>query len=169
MFIIQKELSPEAKVFLRVLKRKMGSVPPHFEFFATVNFKRFKMFIDEISYIANHPNISSDFFTFIRYYISTNNGFDYCVSLNSNTLLEQGYSKTDLQNALNNQILPLEEKFTTLFTKTIKAIEKPQYFCKDDLQELYKLGFSDIDIWDSIDHAAFLFKFYKLLNAYKKA
>jgi len=168
MFIIQKELSTEAKVFLRVLKRKMGSVPPHFEFFATVNFKRFKMFIDEINYITNHPNISSDFFTFIRYYIASKNGFDYCIELNKKLLLAKNYTNNNLQNALNNQILPLEEKFTTLFIKTIKAIEKPQYFCKDDLQELYNLGFSDIDIWDSIDHAAFLFKFYKLLNAYKK-
>ncbi len=168
MFILQKELSPEAKVFLRVLQRKMGSVPPHFEFFATVNFKRFKMFIDEISYIANHPTIHPDFFIFIRYYIATTNSFSYCQEFNKSLLLKREYTFEELENVLSKQVLPLQELFTLLFQKTIKAIEKPQYFCKDDLQELYNLGFSDIDIWDSIDHAAFLFKFYKLLNAYKK-
>jgi hypothetical protein len=35
-------------------------------------------------------------------------------------------------------------------------------------QELYNLDFNDSDIWDAIDHGAFLFKYYKILKAYLK-
>ena len=33
-------------------------------------------------------------------------------------------------------------------------------------QLLYILSFNDSDIWDTIDHGAFLFKYYKILKAY---
>jgi len=167
MFILQKEPCREAQVYLKVLQKKMGQLPPHFEFFATVNFKRFKMFIEELNYITNHPAIDKDFFTFIRYYIASTNNFSYCIKLNSKLLLSSGYSKENLKNVIEKKSLPLDSKFTTLFQKAIKAIEKPHLFCKDDLQELYKLGFSDNDIWDAIDHASFLFKYYKILSAYR--
>jgi len=167
MFILQKEPSREVKVYLKVLQRKMGQLPPHFEFFATVNFERFKMFIEELNYITNHLVINKDFFIFIRYYIAYTNSFSYCIDLNSKLLFANGYSKEQLDSVVNILELPLDSKFTTLFTKTVKAIEKPDSFCKDDLNKLYTLGFSDSDIWDAIDHASFLFKYYKILSAYK--
>ena len=167
MFILQKEPCREAKVYLKVLQKKIGQLAPHFEFFATVNFKRFKMFIEELNYITNHPKIDKEFFTFIRYYIASKNGFDYCIKLNKKLLISANYTYKELEDVINLQILPLEAKFTTLFTKSIKAIEKPDYFCKSDLQELYNLNFNDSDIWDAIEHASFLFKYYKILSAYK--
>jgi hypothetical protein len=47
-----------------------------------------------------------------------------------------------------------------------KAIFDPDNFTKEDIDLLHKDGWSDGDIFDAIDHGAFLFKFSKILRAY---
>ena len=168
MFIIQKEPSKEAKIYLKLLEKQIGEIPPHFKLFATIHLERFKKFINELNYITNHAVIHKDFFTFLRYYIAATHNFTYCIELNSKLLLRSGYSKANLKDTLEKKSLPLQKRLTTLFRKAIKALEYPKDFCKDDLQELYKLNFSESDIYDAIEHGAFLFQSYKIIQAYKE-
>lgn len=154
---------------LRGIKQMLGSVPPHFELFATVNPERFKLFMSEIAYLSKHVSITPDFFAFLRFYISTQNKFTYCYNFNKQLLLSKGYSEEILENLEKSvEALPLDERHQTLFKEALMAIDTPDNFDKRNIEKLSAQGWSDADIFDAIDHAAFLFKFSKILRAYSK-
>jgi len=166
MFITNKKLTAEGKVLIRVIKSKMGFVPPHFELFAKLNPKRLKMYLVELEYISNHPNIDADFFTFIRFTIASREGFSYCINLNTKILESRGYSKEHLRKVVQNLKLPLDSAHQALFSSTIEAMVKPDKFNKESIEKLENLNWSSEDIWDALDHGAFLYKYYKILRAY---
>ena len=169
MFIIKPNPNREMKILFRGIKQRMGSVPPHWELFATINPTRFKMFLEEINYLTTHPHIESDFFTFIRYTVASDNGFIFCVELNKSFLLAKGYTIEQLE-ALQGieKTLPLDERHQALFDAVLKAIYKPEQFTSEEIKRLKDLEWTDADIFDAVDHGAFLFRFSKILRAYKK-
>ena len=169
MFIVEPNPNREMKILLRGIKQKLGHIPPHFEFFASINPTRFKMFIDEINYLTTHPHIESDFFTFLRYAVASDNGFTYCINLNKSFLLAKGYTLDQLQ-ALEGtkKVLPLDERHQALFDAVMKAIYEPESFTVEVINALKILDWTDADILDAVDHGAFLFRFAKVIKAYSK-
>ena len=169
MFIVEPNPNREMKVLLRGIKQQLGHIPPHFEFFASINPTRFKMFIDEINYLTTHPHIESDFFTFIRYTVANDNGFTYCINLNKAFLLAKEYTMEQLQSVEGTQKrLPLDERHQALFDAVMKAIYEPEAFTVEVINALKILDWSDADILDAVDHGAFLFRFAKVIKAYSK-
>lgn len=169
MFIIESNPNKEMQIILRGVRHKLGHVPPHWELFATINPTRFKVFLEEINYFTSHPNIKSDFFTFLRYTIASDNGFSYCVHLNREFLLAKGYTLEQLHTVEGSQkTLPLDERHQVLFNAVIKAVYIPEMFTKELVETLKTIGWSDADIFDAVDHGAFLFRFTKVLKAYSK-
>ncbi|RLA66792.1 MAG: hypothetical protein DRQ78_03520 [Epsilonproteobacteria bacterium] len=170
MFIVEPNLNREMKIVLRGLKRSLGHVPPHFELYATLHPKRFKMFLEEIIYLSTHESINPDFFAFTRFYIAAQENFTYCYVFNKELLLGKGYTQEDLEAFENSaDKLPLDKKHQVLFVSVLTAIESPKDFDERSIEKLKVLGWSDSDIFDAIDHGAFLFKFSKILKAYAKA
>ena len=170
MFIIESNLNREMKILLRSIKQKMGQVPPHFEMFASINPVRFKMFLEEITYVSNHLRINPDFFALLRFYVASKNQFSYCIGFNHALLLAKGYSMEQLSRLeVSSENLPLDQKHQSLFTEVIVALEEPSKFTVNTLDDLKELGWSDADIFDAVDHGAFLFKFSKILRSYSKA
>jgi len=167
--MIEPNPNREMKVLLRALKQKLGHVPPHFELFATINPTRFKMFLEEINYLTSHPHIEHNFFTLLRYTIAIDNGFIYCVELNRALLLAKGYTLEQL-HALEGteKTLPLDERHQALFDAVLKAVYTPVDFTVEVINTLKILDWSDADIFDAVDHGAFLFRFSKVLKAYSK-
>ena len=170
MFIIEPNPNREMKVLLRGIKQKMGHIPPHFEFFAGINPTRFKMFLEEINYLSTHPHIESDFFTFLRYSVASDNGFTYCIKLNKAFLLAKDYTIEQLQllEGTNKKVLPLDERHQALFDAVMKAIYEPESFTVEVINALKILDWTDADILDAVDHGAFLFRFAKVIKAYSK-
>ena len=169
MFMIEPNPNNEMKILLRGIRQKLGHVPPHFELFATINPVRFKMFLEEINYLTNHPHIQSNFFTFLRYTIATDNGFTYCINLNKAFLLAKGYTLEHLHSLEGTQkTLPLDERHQALFDAVMKAVYTPEAFTVEVIESLKILDWSDADIFDALDHGAFLFRFSKILKAYSK-
>ena len=166
MFIIEKELSLEGKLLTRVIKKKMGFVPKHFELFASLNPARLKMYLQELEYISTHKNIEPDFFTFIRLAVASKEGFEYCINLNRQILLTRGYTKEQLGALLKQNELPLNSKHKALFVATLDAMRKAESFTKESVDSLLNLGWSYEDIWDALDHGAFLYKYAKILEAF---
>jgi len=167
MFIIESNPNQEMKVLLRGIKQKLGKVPPHWELFATINPTRFKMFLDEINYLSSHPHIQNDFFTLLRYTIAIDNGFTYCINLNKTWLLAKGYTQEHLNDLEGiNKILPLDKRHQALFDAVMKAVYTPDDFTTETIEALKLLAWSDADIFDAVDHGAFLFRFAKVLRAY---
>ena len=167
MFIITPKPNREMQVLLRGVRAKLGHVLPHWELFASINPTRFKMFLEEINYLSAHPNIEKDFFTFLRYTIATNNGFDYCMRFNRQLLFAAGYTLEDLQAVEGtDNAIPLDEKHQALFDAALTALYEPENFTAETIASLDRIGWSDADIFDAVDHAAFLFKFARILKAY---
>ena len=170
MFIIEPNPNKEMQLILKRVKRMVGVVPPHFELYATVHPTRFKMFLEEIMYLTSHKTINPDFFAFLRYYLAFKNHFTYCYNFNETLLLTKGYTKEALKTLENSPTsLPLDERHQELFLATLSAIDEPTNFTKESIEKLKNSGWSDADIFDAIDHGAFLFKFSKVLKAYSKA
>jgi len=167
MFIIEMNPKEEAERLLKRVKRFMGSIPPHFELFATVNPKRFEMFLNEILYLSTHKSIHPDFFAFLRFYIATQEHFTYCYHFNKKLLLSRAYSD-ELLSAFerDKSLLPLNIRHQKLFEFTLAAIDSPENFNGETIAVLKSLKWNDADIYDAIDHGAFLYKFSKVLNAY---
>lgn len=167
MFILSPKPDREMKVMLRGITMKMGKTPPHWELYAAINPTRFKMFMQEINYLSGHERIDPDFFTFLRYHIASTEGFAYCEHFNHAYLLTKGYTSAQLEVLhTDKEALPLDEKHKALFVASVDAMAHPEDFTTDTLSGLYALGWSDADIFDAVDHAAFLFKFSKILSVY---
>ncbi len=167
MFIITPEPNREMQVLLRGVRAKLGHVPPHWELFASINPTRFKMFLEEINYLTAHSNIEKDFFAFLRYAIATDNGFDYCMRFNQQLLLSTGYTPEDLHAVEGtDKNIPFDKKHQALFDAALTAVFEPDRFTAETIASLHRIGWSDADIFDAIDHAAFLFKFARILKAY---
>ncbi|SFV68102.1 hypothetical protein MNB_SV-10-1588 [hydrothermal vent metagenome] len=167
MFIITPEPNREMQVLLRGIKSKLGHVPPHWELFASINPTRFKMFLDEINYLTAHPHIHRDFFAFLRYAVATDNGFGYCTRFNRQFLLSHGYTLNDLHSVEGTEkTVPLDEKHQALFTAALTAVYDSDNFTAETIASLHRIGWSNADIFDAVDHAAFLFKFARILKTY---
>ena len=169
MFIVEPNLDTEMKILLRGIKQKLGQVPPHFEMYASINPERFKMFLAEITYLSNHAHINPDFFALLRFYVASQNGFNYCIKFNQALLLAKGYTLEQL-GALegSKEQLPLDSKHQVLFLEVITALDEPRNFTSETLESLKDIGWTDTDIFDAVDHGAFLFRFSKVLKAYSK-
>jgi len=169
MFIVETKPAPETAKLLKRVERFIGSVPPHFSLFATLNPKRFEMFLNEIFYLSMHKTINPDFFAFIRFYVASKENFEYCYKFNTVLLLKREYTQEQLNRfEKETSTLPLDERHLLLLNTAIKALEEPKNFTDKDIQEAKNLGWSDADIFDAIDHGAFLYKFSKILKAYSK-
>jgi len=167
--MIEPNPNKEMKILLRGIRQKLGYVPPHFELFATINPTRFKMFLEEIDYLTSHPHIQSDFFTFLRYTVASDNGFTYCINLNKAFLLAKGYTLEQLQPLEGiKKTLPLDERHQVLFDAVLRAIYEPEAFTLEVINALKIVDWTDADIFDAVDHGAFLFRFSKVLKAYTK-
>ncbi len=168
MFIYQPTLEKEMQSILETKRKEFGILPIHWELLASLAPKRFEMFMQEITYLLNHPHINPDFFAMLRLHIANREEFSYCKSFNTKLLLARRYDKKSLKE-LKEDIgaIPLDAKHKLLAKNAVKAIYQAEEFCIDDIEELKNLGWSDSDIYDAIDHAAFLFKFTRIIQAYK--
>ena len=167
MFIYQPSFTKEIQNTLNANKKLFGITPPHWELLASISPKRFEMFMQEITYLLNHQHINPDLFAMLRLYIANKEDFSYCKSFNTKLLLAKGYDKANIKE-LKEDIgnIPLDTKHKQLAQKAIKAMYQPKEFNFEDIKELKKASWSDSDIYDTIDHAAFLFKFAKIIRAY---
>lgn len=170
MFILETHPQSDTQKTLENIKSKFGSVPPHFELLATLNPKRFELFILEIMYLSSHQNIKPDFFAFLRLHIARKEQFEYCLAFNTKLLLSKGYNEKTLKSVKDDIInIPFDDRHRFLADTAIRAIYSPNNFDHKDIQLLQERGWSHADIYDAIDHAAFLFKNAKIIKAYSKS
>ncbi len=166
MFFVDIELLPEQQKIADKIEEKLGVMPPQWRVLLYLNPKRFEIFLSEIKYLLNHPNINPDFFAFIRLFVANREGFSYCKSFNTKLLLAKGYDRLVLKEFLNGVKMPFDEKHNLLMQKALKALYEAEEFGKDEIDELKSIGWCDADIFDAIDHGAFLFKYYRVMKAY---
>ncbi len=166
MFFIDIELKPQQQKVADRIAEKLGVMPPQWKLLLYLNPKRFEIFMEEIEYLLDHPHIEPDFFAFIRLGVADREGFSYCKSFNTKLLLARGYERLVLKEFLKSGEIPFDEKHKLLMQKVLKALYEAVEFGEADIDKLKGAGWSDEDIFDAIDHGAFLFKYYRVMKAY---
>lgn len=169
MFICEIKQSNESKRLIEKLKNSIPIVPIHFELLASLNPKKFKMFMQDLAYIQSLEDIKKDFFVFIRLYIASKENFIYCEIFNTKLLQNLNYTKEQIKKVqVNISNIPLDNKHKSLAIASIKAIYDYENFTKEDIKTLHELGWNDEYIYTAIDHAALLFKNARIIRGYLK-
>lgn len=165
--IDNQEQSAELKEINLKIEKLFGTVPPNFELLGNIDVNILKDFLTYVFKLMNHKTINPDYFGFLRLFIANQEGFDYCIGFNTKLLQTKNYdievinsSKSDLAQ------IPFDDKHKLLAVKSIKAIFDSKNFNKSDFNELYHIGWSDKDIFDSIEHTGFMLRNGKILTAY---
>ena len=165
------KINPDKSTFrtLELIKNTFGSIPPHFELLATLNPLRFEMFMKEVLYLNSHENIHQDFFAFIRLHVASKENFKYCIMFNTKLLKNKKYSKEVLSLVIEDIYnIPLDKRHKVLALTALKSIYDSEIFLIEDIKLLEEHLWTSSDIYDAIDHSAFLFKNSKVIKAYLK-
>ncbi len=173
MFIIETIKYEEATGSLKEKYDKffnlLGVVPPHLELLGTIDENLLDKFFGMVSSCLNHPTINANIFPYLRLYIANKEGCKYCKNFNTTMLKNKGVSDEELLNVMKNiNNTPFELKDRTLLNKAIKAVYEPENFGKNDLEELYNLGWNNKDIFYIIDFASVFKGKGKMIDAYLK-
>ncbi len=171
MFLIQGKLpekpSRELSIMIKKLNKAFGTIPPHFKLLGVIDPDTLEETLRYLFKLMNHKRINPDLFTFIRYRVAKIEGYDYCINFNHSILKAKGYSEENISKAGKDiSKLPLESKEQILASKAIKAIYRPKDFNKNDLSNLYDLGWNNKDIFEVINHAGFLLKNGRIISCY---
>ena len=165
--IDNQEQSAELKEINLKIEKLFGTVPPNFELLGNIDVNILNDFLAYVFKLMNHKTINPDYFAFLRLFIANQEGFNYCIGFNTKLLQNRNYdievinsSKSDLSQ------IPFDDKHKLLALKSIKAIFDSKNFNLNDFTELYNIGWSDKDIFDSIEHAGFMLRNGRILTAY---
>jgi len=165
--IDNQEQSAELKEITLKIEKLFGNVPPNFELLGNIDVNILKDFLTYVFKLMNHKTINPDYFGFLRLFIANQESFNYCIGFNTKLLQNRNYdlevinsSKSDLKQ------IPFDDKHKVLALKSIKAIFDSKNFNQNDFKELYNVGWSDKDIFNSIEHAGFMLRNGRILTAY---
>ena len=158
MFILertrQEDAKGELKLLYKMIEKSLGFVPSHFELFATIDIESMKEFILYNQKMSTHKKIDKNLLPILRLEIARRECREYCVAFNTD-IVEKNNTKLDIKQEL-------------LMKKVLKAIYETQEFCKDDLVELYKVGFEDKDYFDLLSYSTNFMAKSKLIEIYTK-
>ena len=165
--ISPQEATGEIKILYRKTERVLGFVPPHFELFATLDPKSLSDFVEHNLYFVKHPHIDAAILPVLRLCLAQKECRNYCVDFNTKLLHANGIEKSLLEDICNNlDKLPFEKKQILLLSKVIAALEYPDRFDSDDLQELYDAGFNNKDFYELLEYGANFAAKSKMIEVY---
>ena len=149
------------------IKKLFGTVPPHFELIGNIDVNILNDILIYVSKLMNYKTINPDYFAFLRLFIANQEDFKYCIGFNKMLLQSRNYEIEVINNSrLDLSKIPFDDRYKLLAIKSIKAIFDSKNFNQNDFNELYKIGWSNRDIFDSIDHTGFMLRNGRILTAY---
>jgi len=169
MFMYKENITQKEKLekVLNRVKVVYGKVPPQMEFLGNIEVKYLENFLKMVLRMVKHPNINPDLFGFIRLHIAFKEDYVYCKKFNTTLLLSKGYIQIQLDTVVTNVLtLPLDSKHQALGAFSIKVIYESKSCNRDDFEELYKMGWSQKDVFDAIEHAGIILTNGRILTAY---
>jgi alkylhydroperoxidase family enzyme len=126
-------------------------------------------FAKSLGYVAGKPEFNPAMLGFIRYLVSFESGYPYCVDLNSGLVkMLTGVDDEKLAEIRSDfSKIPLSEKENALIAFAVKVVKEPEAVVKDDIDLLHELGWTDVDIFDAAYHGAWMVTSGILFNAFK--
>jgi alkylhydroperoxidase family enzyme len=121
-----------------------------------------------MDYFMNHPTLEFTLLTLIRFLVSPECGYDYCIDFNRNLLKRMGMEDDEIESVRSDpEKAPLEEKEKALLLFVLKAIKSPESTEQKDVDALHDLGWNDSDIYDAAFHGARMMGMSTMFNAFK--
>jgi hypothetical protein len=169
MFYVQPNTAQAER--LKKLYKKVrvlyGDIPPQMAFLGSIDADYLETFISATRRIATHPHIDPDIFAFIRLYVAHREHYPYCMHFNRQMLLERNYTDRELSQAIEDiSNIPFDEKERKLAIFAIRALYESDRITQQDFDALYKIGWSQKDTFDAIEHAGTILKNGRILTAY---
>lgn len=123
-------------------------------------------------YYFQHPTLGLPLLASIRMLVSQTNECDYCIGFNEALLIERaGFTPEQTAAAKRNPAdAPLPEKDKAMLLFVLKATHTPKAVGAADLDGLRRLGWTERDIFDAVNHGArnvavdILFNTFKIEN-----
>lgn len=172
MFIEITNPDQDKKTLKRILKKVkiiFGEVPPHYKLLGNISVDVLNEYLDGILKLIRHKTINPDYFGFLRLHVANKYKFTYCIDFNTKLLQLRGYETSIIDNSrVDINSFPFENPLIILAQKTVKAISDSANFTEVDFEKLYSIGWSNKDIFDSIEHAGNMLKNGTILSAYLK-
>jgi len=136
------------------------------KFLGNIDVAYLEDFLKSVVRISKHPNIDRDFFAFLRINIAFKENYIYCKEFNYKMLLTK-YPQEAIDKTVDNiENIPLDNRHKQLGKMALKVIYNSLSVTSKDFEGLYKLGWSQKDVFDAIEHAGTLFRNGRILNAY---
>ncbi len=126
-------------------------------------------FAEFLSDYESHPRLSSDLLAVLRYLVAAKNDCKYCVTTSEAIMIDQmNIDLDDLRNAQDDpSTFPFPADKKTLLLLILKMVLDPDAVEKSDLEEAYKLGWTDTDIYEAANYTVRNLAVDLLLKAYK--
>jgi uncharacterized peroxidase-related enzyme len=143
-----------AQVYARI-QEVMGMVPNAIQLYSASPDLLEQMSLQN-AYYMQHPSLSFPLLAMIRMLVSEQNACAYCIGFNESLLINRvGYTTEQIAAAKRNPAdAPLKEKDKAMLLFVLKGTSAPKSVCKEDLDSLHALGWSDRDIVDGLYHGA---------------
>lgn len=121
-----------------------------------------------LKYFRAHPTLSPRLQALIRYLVSADQGYSYCVLFNGDMLKGFGLSEVELEGVhADLDKAPLDDKEKALLKFVVNTLREPEETKDADIAALRALGWADSDIFDALWRGAGMISAGILFNALK--
>ena len=111
--------------------------------------------LQRIHYYTNHPTLSFALLSHIRYLISCNLRYSFCMDFNKLFLKKQGLTDDDIrQLEVDPANSMLEAKESAMLAFVVKAVKEPGSVETEQIDQLKEMGWNDRDLVDALAHGA---------------
>jgi hypothetical protein len=109
--------------------------------------------LQRIHYYTNHPTLGFPLLAHIRYLVSRNLDYPFCLDFNRHILKKQGLEDADIQNLEADPSKSLlEKKDAAMLTFVVEAIKNPREDRTEEIKQLKAMGWEDQDLVDALAH-----------------
>ncbi len=145
-----------------------GSVPKPLQMLS-VSPKIFDINMQALHYYFQHPTLSANLLAAIRFISATHCEYPYCIDMNKKILTQMaGMSEQQVEQLMKDpESLEMPDKDKAMLAFVKKAVQTPEDVQQPDVDKLRNLGWSDSDIFEAVNHGAFMVAGGILFNAFK--
>ena len=166
--VSHEEAEGQIKQVYDMMAAMAGSVPKPLQLLS-VSPKIFDVNMQALQYYFQHPNLSANLLAAIRFVSATHCEYPYCIDMNKKILTNMaGMSEDQVAQLLKDpEGLDMPEKDRAMLTFVKNALKAPEDVQQEDVDKLRDLGWLDSDIFEAVNHGAFMVAGGILFNTFK--
>lgn len=162
------EASGEVAAIYDQIKAAFGGVPNVLSIWSASPYFLKQQF-EMIGYYMQHPSLSGPLLACIRMVVSKNTHCQYCVDMNAGMLINMmGWTQEQVAAVVDDPAAAnLLEREKAMLLFVLKAVDDAPGVSAAELDALRSHGWSDIEIFDALNHGARMVAGDIILNAFK--